>query len=1644
GGGGGYSGGGGAAGSSNWGAGGGGGSYNIGTSQTNYDGSNATYGNAGNGVVIITWAGGTQTFNKVHNTLQSFTVPAGVTSITIVAKGAMGGSSAVSGGYSHVGGKGAYMSGNFAVTAGEVLTILVGETPVSHSGTCGTPPCTTPTAFTVTGGGTYCSGGAGMAVGLDGSESGINYQLLLNGSNTGSPVAGTGSAISFGNQTSGGTYTVLATNTVGSCTNTMTGSVSVTVTPVNTITLTSGAGTNIKGVCYNTAITNITYSTTGATGASFSGLPAGISGNWASNVVTISGSSTVTGIANYTVTLTGGCGTVTATGTITVNPVATVNAISNQGVCKAGSTTAVNFSSPTAGGTIVYNWTNNTTSIGLASSGSGNISSFAATNNGSAPVTATITVTPAYTNAGVTCNGTPSNFTITVNPRATVDSITDQIYCDNSSTTAVNFSSPTTGGAIVYNWTNDASSIGLAASGTGNIASFTATNTTTAPVVATITVTPAYTNGGATCNGTSRTFTITVNPIPTVDQPSNQVVCNNAATTLVGFTGPVAGTAFNWTNNTTSIGLAASGTGNIASFTATNATNAPVTATITVTPVTTSGVTFSQAFVQATSSPAQCTAWNSFMSELTGSYRTMTVSSSLGGTHTLSDPATVQNIANALRTATAGSWSFGGHTYWVGTNCGPAGAVELSMDQGTCSCGSILSIRPCISNENWGGVSASTCDATNQVLTVVFTTGAEVTCTGPSKDFTITVNPIATVNAVSNQVVCNNASTTAVNFSSPTTGGTIVYNWTNNNTAIGLAASGSGDISSFTATNSGSAPIFATITVTPAYTNGGVTCNGTATSFTITVNPAATVNTVVIQDVCNNGSTTAINFSSPTAGGTIVYNWTNNNTSIGLAASGTGNIASFTATNSGTSPVVATITVTPSYSNGGATCNGTASSFTITVEPTPVVDQPANQVVCNSAATSAINFTGPVSGTTFSWTNNTTSIGLAASGTGNIASFTAINSGLAPVTATITVTPSTGDLGPYKHIEILNYVPPAAYCTGSSKTFTITVNPTATVTAVSDQLVCNNTATTAIQFSSSATGGTIVYNWIGSNSTIGLASSGTGDIASFTAINTGNVPMIDTITVTPSYTNAGVTCIGTPLLFTITVNPTPLVDQPTNQVVCNNSSTSAVNFTGTVSGSTFSWTNNTTSIGLGASGTGDIASFSATNSGNSPVTATITVTASKTNAVTPTFIECNIYTGDDRGGIAATRDYVYLNGDQYVGRFNHDLTNPIIVGSTKDALFSDLSGNGTVYSFASAGIIPNYISGGTFDQIWQLDANLATVGSPISLSSSIFLPSGSSIFSGRGYVIVHSSNNDHFYRVSLPGAVVTDLGASIMVGFQNYPNNTENWGHWGYSEFTGGNYSVVYRRAYPVHNIESYNINTGVNSVLNSYTNLSDMASIVISPWDSKLFVHWEGGTQWGGYDESIGFLPYQFSGTAITCTGPSKDFTITVNPTATVNAVVDQVLCNGSLTTAINFSSPTTGGTIVYNWTNTTSSIGLAASGSGNISAFTATNITGAPVTATITVTPEYTNAGVTCTGTAISFTITVNPVAVVNAVSDQVICNNTSTTAVNFSSPTVGGTIIYHWTNNNISIGLAASGTGNIASFTGTNATSAPVTAT
>ena len=129
------------------------------------------------------------------------------------------------------------------LSANTTITYLdIPLSALSGTGTKHTVLRSTPTVYSITGGGAYCAGGTGVAVGLSGSESGVTYQLKNGAANVGTAVSGTGGALSFGNQTNAGTYTVVATNAGGS-TATMRGTVTVSIiSPLNTsLATTSGS-----------------------------------------------------------------------------------------------------------------------------------------------------------------------------------------------------------------------------------------------------------------------------------------------------------------------------------------------------------------------------------------------------------------------------------------------------------------------------------------------------------------------------------------------------------------------------------------------------------------------------------------------------------------------------------------------------------------------------------------------------------------------------------------------------------------------------------------------------------------------------------------------------------------------------------------------------------------------------------------------------------------------------------------------------------------------------------------------------------------------------------------------------------------------------------------------------------------------------------------------------------------------------------------------------------------------------------------------------------------------------------------------------------------------------------------------------------
>lgn len=212
-------------------------------------------------------------------------------------------------------------------------------------------------------------------------------------------------------------------------------------------------------------------------------------------------------------------------------------------------------------------------------------------------------------------------------------------------------------------------------------------------------------------------------------------------------------------------------------------------------------------------------------------------------------------------------------------------------------------------------------------------------CSGTSNVVNITLLPPPAVNAVTAKVLCHDLATAAINFASSTPGN-LSYNWTNDNLAIGLATSGTGNISSFIAKNTLHKPITATVAVTATISSGTASCPGNPATFTITVLPNVNLQAIAPLSVCAGSivnATLPVSDAEVFAGSNVSYRWTVSNSAVGLASGNGSSIPSFTVRNASITDQVSTVTVTPVYNYAGNQCDGTSLTYTITVKPQPTV-----------------------------------------------------------------------------------------------------------------------------------------------------------------------------------------------------------------------------------------------------------------------------------------------------------------------------------------------------------------------------------------------------------------------------------------------------------------------------------------------------------------------------------------------------------------------------------------------------------------------------------------------------------------------------------------------------------------------------------
>lgn len=755
------------------------------------------------------------------------------------------------------------------VTANQVLVVTI------------TPPAQT-----------ICSGQS-TNIQLSSNIIGTTYTwspVLLSGSSTTGFSAGSGPLIAqtITNNSGGPSvvqYTITANS--GTCANSL-NTVNITINPLPVRPTISAGGP--VAFCLGGSVVLTSSSATG--------------NQWNLNGSPIIGATgqnyTATTGGSYTVTVSdaNGCSSTSdpVTTTITPTPAITpITAVGCSGV--AFSVTPVDGTNGTVPPGTTYTWAAPVVTGGMTggATGSGAAAiSGTLTNPTTSIQTATYTVTP----VGVACTGSPFTVTVTVNPRPVIFNMTAAV-CSGTGFT----SSPVDGinGAVpsgtTYSWgaptVTGGMTGGVAGSNQPNITG-TLVNPTNTVQTATYNVTPSYSG----CAGNVFTLTVSVNPMPSVNNLTT-VVCEGGAFTVTPVNGTngiiPAGTVYSWPSPVVTGGLTGGAPGTNASAisgTLVNPTNSIQTATYTVTPVSPAGPCTGSTFtVTVTVNPVP---------DITNITRTVCSGSSF-------DATPVDGTNGAVPPGTTYSWS------------APVNANLTGLASGSGS----------------SNISATLTNLTNTVQTVTYTiTPVLGSCSGNAFTITVTVNPRPSI-ANRTASTCGGVpfTITPVNGGGDIVPAGTTYTWPSPTLQAGLTGGAAGNNASNisgTIVNTTNNPLTATYSVTPSY-NG---CSGNTFTIVVTVNPAPAISNKTAS-LCSGTVFTV----SPVNGPDVVpagttYSWPAPAAQggVGGLAAGTNQPAiSATLTNSNSTPRTVVYTVTPSISG----CTGSPFTVTVTINPSP-------------------------------------------------------------------------------------------------------------------------------------------------------------------------------------------------------------------------------------------------------------------------------------------------------------------------------------------------------------------------------------------------------------------------------------------------------------------------------------------------------------------------------------------------------------------------------------------------------------------------------------------------------------------------------------------------------------------------------------
>ncbi|MES2373456.1 MAG: hypothetical protein V4557_12800 [Bacteroidota bacterium] len=682
------------------------------------------------------------------------------------------------------------------------------------------------------------------------------------------------------------------------------------------------------------------------------------------------------------------------------------------------------------------------------------------------------------------------------------------LLCDGAGQTIS--ASPGTGGGVLH-WSTGATGNSITVTAPGNYYAW-------------------ETNGSCGTGPNSAVVTITTlntPPAPSVNPPTNQLLCNGASATLTS-----SGSTITWSNGTTGNTLVTAAAGNYYAIDRNACGNSGPSNTVVITtgtcPIPAPGTSF---FV------------------CPGTMKTIDAGAGY--------ESYLWNTGATTQTITVGP---GSYSVTVMKNGCYANSATVTVSYYTVSSSFITASGPtsfCAGSSvtlssSVGSAYAWSSGANTQSIVVnasgtYFVTVTDANgCQMVSAPVAVTVNPLPNASISGSTTICQGSAAPSVIFTG--SAGTPPYTFTyklnggsnqtittvsGNSVAISIPTSSAGTYS---------------YTLVGVSESSGTTCSNSASgNASVVVNPLPTASISGTTAVCQNSAAPSITFTGSGATAPYTFTYSINGGSAQTITTVSGNSVSVSVATSTTG--VYTYTLLGVKESSNTSCNNAAAgSASVAVNPLPGATISGNTTVCQNSAQPQITFTGS-NGTapyTFSYRINGGSIQTVNTTSGN----------------SVAVNAPTNAAGIFVYSLVSVQEASGTSCVSAvSGNATVVVNPLPTATIAGSSSVCQNGSSPFITFTGS--GATAPYTFIykingGANQSVTTTSGNSVTVA---------VPTTTAGTFTYSLVSvqesSGVSCGNTASgSATVVVNPLPTATIAGTTSVCQNSVAPSLTFTG--------------------------------------------------------------------------------------------------------------------------------------------------------------------------------------------------------------------------------------------------------------------------------------------------------------------------------------------------------------------------------------------------------------------------------------------------------------------------------------------------